>query len=92
MSKKLPVFDHKAMISDPDRWPCWPFLPVKKRGNPPSISGKTLGLLCYTEEFVERKKVVVYHVYLFDVIDLTACPTTEYASIDDLVAAGWEVD
>ena len=77
----------KEFIDDPDRWPNWPMLPVKRRDN--SLANKNLGLLIDQG----KKTRTVFHVYMFDLPDsFEDAPKTEYANTDAMVADGWRVD
>lgn len=90
--------DHKGMILDADRWPCWPFLPVKRNNN--SLEDKNLGVvMCdpqYTHAVKGSAKFVVYHVYLFDrpkgKDEWESAPKTEYNNVDEMLRDGWIVD
>lgn len=74
----------KEIITDPDSWPCWPVLPLKRKNN--SLEDKNLGILL-------AGKLTVYHVYMFDIPqDLSKEPKTKYNHVDELLADGWRVD
>jgi hypothetical protein len=77
----------KQMIQNPDLWPRWPWLPVKK-------SAQTLltGLLCCSEEHLEGK-MIIYHAYLYKMPEtMEGVPTTEYPNVDAMLADGWVID
>lgn len=82
------------MIRDQDKWPCWPYLPVKKAGKAHlGVEGKCLGLLLATEELVNQGKPTVYYVSLYDVPkDLASAPKKEYPTVEALLDDGWVVD
>lgn len=84
-------FDNKKMMMDPDSWPCWPYLPVKRKNY--SLKDKNLGLL--TADGGKEEKTI-YHVYLFalpkTLQEFLNSPTTVYPNIDELLADGWVVD
>lgn len=85
--------DDASMIDDPDQWPCWPFLPIKRKNN--SLEDKNLGVLLATQEHADGKRIV-YHGCLFGWPKTSeavkALPTTEYESTQQLLADGWIVD
>ncbi len=78
----------KEMIDNPDLWPNWPFLPVKRRDN--SLENKNLGVLI-DENDSHR---TVYHVYMFDLPKngLKDKPKTLYPNTDTMIAEGWRID
>lgn len=82
------MFDHLAMMKDSSRWPCWPFLPLKRGNN--ELKDKNLGVL------VSGYGPKVFHQYLFDlpstIEKLESSPNTEYSSFEELLADGWVVD
>lgn len=90
-TKKYPVrtFDDLTMIRNPLRWPCWPWLPLKRRNN--SLEDKNLGILC-----ADGKSLTVYHVYLFDLPktkeEFESVPKSEYATHEAMLQDGWIVD
>ncbi len=77
----------RDMINAPSKWPCWPFLPVKRLNN--SLRDKNLGVL-----IDEGKKTrTIYHVYMFDLPpSMEGQPKTEYANTDKMLEEGWRVD
>lgn len=91
MSSTQRQLDDRAFISDPNRWPCWPLLPIK-RGNQ-QLNDKNLGVLFDTDP---KKGYRVYHCYLFDLPmpqkQFAQVPHTDYATVDALLADGWMVD
>lgn len=73
-------------IKSIDRWPRWPWLPVK-------TSSFQLGVL--HADHVEDGKPRVYHATLFTLDGYFPGPEmkfTEYETIEDLLNAGWMVD
>jgi len=82
--------DDRSFIQNPNRWPQWPFLPIKRRDK--TLANKNLGILCDTED----SKIIVYHVNLFDLPKVSlsdpSIPKTNYDSIDALLIDDWEVD
>jgi hypothetical protein len=76
-------------IRDPDHWPQWPRLPLKKGPWPDRV----IGFLCDNGglDGPLPEPVRVYHGNIW--ADFTETPPfTEYATVDDLLGAGWEVD
>lgn len=90
MKTKTRTLDDAQMIRDPDRWPAWPFLPLKRRDN--SLESKNLAVLCADG----KDTYTLYHVYLFDLPKSPEgwknSPQTTYASIEALLQDGWIVD
>ncbi len=89
----------KTMILDVEKWPSWPFLPLKRKDN--SLANKNLGFLLATKEHDDAVKgtgtFCVYHLYMFDDLPLgkeewDAVSRTEYNTADDLLRDGWAVD
>lgn len=88
--------DDKGFILDPNRWPCWPWLPLKRGDH--SLENKNLGLLFHgsleTKEFT--KGFTIYHTNLFGLPrskeEWAKVPTTHYDTVDLLLADGWVVD
>ncbi len=81
--------DHLAMVKDQDRWPCWPYLPVKRRDK--NMESKNLGIL-----WIGTGGLIVHHTYLFGmpktIEEFKAMPKTEYQTHEAMLADGWEVD
>ncbi len=77
--------DDKAMIENPQLWPCWPVLPVVNRGayDPEHPLGND-GLIMSGRPTV----VVLSNMFMRRVVE----PCIEYESVDALLAAGWTVD
>lgn len=98
--KTLPDCTDATMIRKPMEWPCWPFLPVKRRNN--NLADKNLGVILAMQEHddaIKRKpgsKFTVFHVYMFDAPKgkeaWDAAPKTEYDTVEALLQDGWEVD
>lgn len=86
-----------AMMSQPNRWPQWPLLPVKNpgmrdRGLP------VVGIMIEQEHEVlahaSYVKPIVYNVnlYSFKRSELASYEKWEYPTLQDVVDAGWVVD
>jgi len=88
--------DHRAMMLDQNRWPCWPVLPVKRRSSRPG-SMPDCGLMTTYPE--KRWSVVMVNMWQLGTCTVQEiydnCPPErryDYASVDELLADGWEVD
>jgi len=83
--------DDKAMMSNPDTWPMWPFLPVK-REQPDSVVYET-GVMI---DLKEQQTTVFFFINFWRIVDEKISLTTiieevkriEYKSIDKLLADG----
>lgn len=84
--------NHKEMIESPDKWPQYPFLPVKREGwtNDNFANPEHLGVL-----HAFRPTVVIRtNIWMIDQLNDAelAKRRLEYSSIDDLLSDGWIVD
>lgn len=94
------VCSDAAMIRNPDTWPSWPYLPMKKRDKNGrqwgSVEDKCGGVLMATEETCKNGHPTIHHVYLFGLPktreEFRAAPTTRYDSIEAILADGWVID
>lgn len=79
----------RAMMRNPDNWPVWPYLPLK-RGDY-SLENRNLGIL-----WVGTNGLTVHFCYLFDLPktaeEFKALPSQTYESVDEILADGWIVD
>lgn len=91
---RKPTPDPKLMILDQDKWPMWPNLPLKRRDSSPTVGFimATVGFIMATEEYPKVLEVYLCNVFEAADIDITKVDTIKYTSVDDLLAAGWEVD
>ena len=86
---------HLEMMRNPATWPLWPMLPLRHRNEPDPDS--TLGLLGFMFEAMDKgqadPKVYVgcCHFRLMGK-QLKDLPVREYADLEAVVAAGWEVN
>ena len=74
------------MMSNPDAWPVWPFLPLIKNDG-----GDRLG----TAGFIFNNPNVKFTVFFGNVFmppDLKTCPKEVYKSFEEILQAGWRVD
>ena len=84
-------FDDKEMILNPERWPCWPVLPLKHRTKD-FFEEDALGFL--VDDLVNNKPFQVYleSIYLIPKDgNLAGLKHTTYADLDKLVE-DWRVD
>ncbi len=85
--------DDRGMIRDPDFWPVWPFLPLKRstgKGGLPDT-----GFLVSEAAKGQLPEPVTLYLGLLPMYDKTPLAerqTQVFATIDDLVDAGWVVD
>ena len=80
----------RAFILAPQRWPVFPFLPIKRYETATEqLKEMELGVL-YAPDVLDDEPV---NVLLTNIcaIDLDA-PTKRYLTVDQLLADGWEVD
>ena len=79
---------HLAMMANPGRWPCWPFLPlVRVRGGgwPPDqgLLWAGSGLTVHLCNLLMIPKSVE---------EFRALPSLTYGSLEEILNDGWEVD
>lgn len=85
--------DHVRMMQNPDDWPVWPVLPVKRR-NSDGSSWPELGLMVAIHEYRYR----VYHATIPELRQgplapqLATIDSTVYTDAEAIVDAGWRVD
>lgn len=102
--KQTVQHDDAQMIFDPDRWPAWPYLPIKRGNN--KLAEGNLGIIWvgggqykFNDATGKPEMVMpvrVYGAYLFDLPkDAEAFKATkshEYPTVGALLADGWMVD
>lgn len=76
------------------KWPRWPILPMKKRN--PSGGFPDLGFL-HADNARDADGVKLYGTDIHSFAEMTieqrkAVAVTEFATVDALLAAGWEID
>lgn len=77
--------DDVLMMTTPDQWPQWPFLPLKRRG-------ETKAGLLYGDPR-DDGRIIVYIVNMFSpMLDLKAADQIEYVDAQAAVDDGWRVD
>lgn len=88
--------EDKAFISNPDKWPYWPALPVKRYDKTKPGSFPECGLI-----LADTLTRVYHNVSVFGLDEkpgktwsekLKDVPTTDYLNLDALLADGWVVD
>ena len=75
----------RAMIQNPDDWPRWPILPMKRRRH----GGSEMGII------LAGHSTMIYHCNMFDPrlkTDHASIKKTNYATVTDLLADGWMID
>jgi hypothetical protein len=86
-------------LANPDCWHYWPLVPLKRRSVPDEMGFPQLGV--YVDPSVQAGKHAVHEINLLEVCGCKN-PLSEglaqakqkftYASIDELLEDGWEVD
>ena len=83
--------DHLEMMRHADRWPMWPYLPLKNRRRKcemfPDMSATGIML----EGDSGAAKPTVY-LGVLGLGDIREWKVEEYASLEAVLLAGWEVD
>lgn len=84
----------KALMQDPDDWPCWPMLPVKRYSTKEGSWPET-GLMIAKSNVAGGVEPTVYMLNLFGehtIKEFIECKKHKYESLDALVDDGWIVD
>ena len=76
-------YDDLGMMSDPEKWPRWPYLPLKKRGS------LDLGVLCASRN-PEGKMLFSPNANLYS--DPKTWAESSWKTPEELVEEGWVVD
>lgn len=76
--------DDKAFILDPDKWPHWPVLPVKRIKD----TQMDLGCLLDTGKII----VVLSNMWALKNTPISEQKSITYRTVDELLADGWRVD
>lgn len=88
--------DHLKMMRDPNRWPCWPLLPLhhRTRAAKDGSGGRELGFLVEAGMRGEAAPKVYIGLIQFGLMGqrLSELPTEEFPTLEALVDDGWEVD
>jgi len=85
------VAQEVALISNPDKWPLWPFLPMKRLGHVFSREGH--GFLHNNRMRGPHTDATIYMGHLSDVDGpIKDRETKKYDSIEAMVRDGWVVD
>jgi hypothetical protein len=75
-------------MANPDDWPCFPYLPLKRRRE---VGLQESGLLYALD--VMRGVWIVYRGNVWDEdLDIEHCESEQYASFEKIKEVGWEVD
>lgn len=75
--------DDKAMIQDPDRWPAWPFLPMKQR----NMNDSPMAGFFHNDSLVDDT-VIFYLGNMWGPSDAVKTDLT----VEQVLADGWVVD
>jgi hypothetical protein len=75
----------RRMLADPESWPHWPRLPMKRPGHAHEKDGIGTMLAFRTPPF---------RIYLTEMFatEITSAESLTFNSVDDLIDAGWTVD
>lgn len=77
----------RRMIQNPDLWPMYPRLPMKR----PTVGGMACGVIVDHPK-LDPARPSVFDVTMFDGINVTSTMCFRYDSIDDMQEDGWVVD
>ena len=89
--------DHLEMMRNARRWPVWPLLPLRHRSREAKdgSGGRELGFMIEGNGFSGCARPRVYiGLITFRLMGrkLEDLPVEDYASLEDVARAGWEVD
>lgn len=76
-----------SMMKSPNRWPCWPMLPLKHAMRK-SDGMPLIGFLFESNKY----KYTVFVGNMLDAKNISKMPREEFKSYEEVVAAGWVVD
>ena len=94
-TRRLEPGDDLFMLENPENWPAWPVLPLKRYNKKNPGSFPDLGIVLAVEGV---PRFTVYEVDMFlqpEMKDLLTSPDIvkhEYKSFDEMLVAGWVVD
>lgn len=85
--------DHLDMMRHADRWPAWPFLPLKHRSRPCSLNTplRETGFMFEANDDSGEAAPKVY-IGVMGITKPSEARFEMYDSLEAVVAAGWEVD
>lgn len=81
--------DDLAMMKNPNLWPAWPVLPIKKRNSKGGFPESAF--LIEAQDY----KFVVVHGNIFRMSEegyFKTCKITKFDSFEDIISAGYTVD
>ena len=86
-----PLQKHRAMMANPQHWPCYPVLPLNRRRRD---GGLDLGVLIdgvdsLSEATVVRANLLCFPMTLTRLLEVSK---EAFGSLDEVLAAGWRVD
>ncbi len=88
MTKKVKAVDeydrHRSMMLDPERWPAWPFLPLKRY-----VEGAGLDVAVLAAAPRDGRTVAFAVGNMFD---RTTVERVEKRTVESVLADGWVVD
>jgi hypothetical protein len=89
-------FDHKGFMTDPNKWPMWPLLPVKQRVG---MQQPKLGIMRDEGDISMKFGLVPPKVWLTNLYEIQMAnrkweeiEVLEYMDFEGLLDAGWVVD
>lgn len=88
--------DQLEMMKHADRWPAWPLLPLRHRTRQAAdgSGGKEMGFVFEDGNTGKAKpRVYIGLIYFHSMgLKLEDLPFEDYATLEAVVTAGWEVD
>lgn len=81
--------EDEQMIRNPDEWPCFPFLPIKR-----SVKGgiEHATIMCHTLDGALPEPVDVIRAGMYDAESFAKAEHAEYTTVGALLNDGWRVD
>jgi hypothetical protein len=79
-----------VMMADPSKWPCWPWLPMKR-----DRAGDRETAVLHADDFPD-KPAYLYKINLFEIRSYFPTPemekTQQYDNFAAMLVDGWKVD
>ncbi len=76
---------HRSMMLNPERWPAWPYLPLKRR----TKAGIRTAVLVAAPRDGRTVAFVVGNIFMVDQVTLDG---VEKRTVESVLADGWVVD